>query len=73
MTVCSIKGEAGSSLLSSMMYIVTLLLLHSVLQAGLRFSICGLETSYLKNSQVVGLAKKVKENIPSHLLYSCRF
>ena len=45
----------------------------SVMQDGLQFNICGLETSYLCNSEVVGLEKKVKENIPSHLLYSCRF
>ena len=45
----------------------------SVMQAGLRFNICGLETSYLPNSEVVGLEKKVAENIPPHLLYSCRF
>ena len=44
-----------------------------VMQARLRFNICGLETSYLCNSQVVGLEKKVKENVPLHLLYSCRF
>ena len=45
----------------------------SVMQARLRFNICGLETSYLHNSEVVGLDKKIKENIPLHLLYSCRF
>ena len=45
----------------------------SVMQAGLRFNICGLETSYLCNSEVVGLKKKVEENIPPHLLYSCQF
>ena len=45
----------------------------SVMRAGLRFNICGLETSYLCNSEVVGLEKKVEENIPPHLLYSCRF
>ena len=45
----------------------------SVMQAGLQFNICGLETSYLPNSEVVGLEKKVKANIPPHLLYSCRF
>ena len=44
-----------------------------VMQAGLRFNICGLETSYLRNAEVIGLEKKVKENIPPHLLYSCRF
>ena len=45
----------------------------SIMQAGLRFNICGLETSYLCNAEVIGLEKKVKENIPPHLLYSCRF
>ena len=45
----------------------------SVMQADLRFNICELETSYLPNSEVIGLDKKVKENIPPHLLYSCRF
>ena len=45
----------------------------SVMQAGLRFNICDLETSYLPNSEVVGLKKKVEDNIPPHLLYSCRF
>ena len=45
----------------------------SVMQAGLQFNICGLETSYLFNSEVVGLEKRVEENIPAHLLYSCRF
>ena len=45
----------------------------TVMQAGLQFNICGLETSYVCNSEVVGLDKKIKENIPLHLLYSCRF
>ena len=45
----------------------------SVMQAGLRFNICELETSYICNSEVVGLEKKVEENILPHLLYSCRF
>ena len=45
----------------------------SVMQSGLQFNICGLETSYLCNSEVEGLEKRVEENIPPHLLYSCRF
>ena len=45
----------------------------SVMQAGLRFNICELETSYLQNSEVVGLKEKVEESIPPHLLYSCQF
>jgi len=45
----------------------------SVMQAGLHFNICRLETSYIFNSEVADLEKRVQENIPSHLLYSCRF
>ena len=45
----------------------------STMQAGLRFNICGLETSYLPNSKVVDLEERRKENIPSHLLYACQF
>ena len=45
----------------------------SVMQTGLHFNICSLETSYLSNWKVVDLEKRVKENIPPHLLYSCRF
>jgi len=44
-----------------------------VMQDGLRFNICGLETSYVCNSAVADLEKKIKKNIPLHLLYSCRF
>ena len=45
----------------------------SVMQAGLRFNICGLETSYVLNSEVADLEKRVEKNIPSHLLYACQF
>ena len=44
-----------------------------IMQTGLRFNICALSTSYVRNSDVKDLAKKVEENIPMHLLYSCRF
>ncbi|KAL4072384.1 WD40-repeat-containing domain protein [Scleroderma yunnanense] len=44
-----------------------------VMQDGLRFNICGLPTSYVRNSGVADLAERVEENIPIHLLYSCRF
>ena len=43
------------------------------MQDGLRFNICGLETSYVRNSAVMDLALKIEKNIPLHLLYSCRF
>jgi len=42
-----------------------------VMQDGLRFNICGLETSYVRNSEVADLAMKIEKNIPLHLLYSC--
>ena len=45
----------------------------SVMQAGLHFNICKLETSYISNSEVADLEKRVEDNIPPHLLYSCRF
>ena len=45
----------------------------SVMKTGLHFNICKLETSYMSNWEVVGLEKRVQENIPLHLLYSCRF
>ena len=43
----------------------------SVMQAGLHFNICKLDTSYIFNSEVADLEKRVQENIPPHLLYSC--
>ena len=42
-------------------------------KGGLRFNICGLETSYLLNSEISNLEKRVGEAIPSSLLYSCQF
>ena len=45
----------------------------SIMHNCLRFNICGLETSYLPNAEVVDLDKKVKKNIPHHLLYACKF
>ncbi|KIM56435.1 hypothetical protein SCLCIDRAFT_29581 [Scleroderma citrinum Foug A] len=44
-----------------------------VLHGGLCFNICGLESSYMLNSGVPGLAERVKAKIPSHLSYSCLF
>ncbi|EJD02390.1 WD40 repeat-like protein [Fomitiporia mediterranea MF3/22] len=40
---------------------------------GLRFNICNLETSYLPNSEVVDLPKRVNEYIPRQLQYSCSY
>ncbi|KIO01869.1 hypothetical protein M404DRAFT_149210 [Pisolithus tinctorius Marx 270] len=44
-----------------------------ILSNDLRFNICGLESSYLSNSEVAGLEGRINENIPPHLSYSCRF
>lgn len=40
---------------------------------GLRFNLCGLESSYLRNLDVSGLDQRIKPCIPLHLSYSCRF
>ena len=49
------------------------LALLSIMEADLSFNICELETSYLPNSMVVDLEKRIKKNIPPYLLYACQF
>jgi len=44
-----------------------------VLHDGLCFNVCGLESSFLLNSDVPGLAERVKAKITSHLSYSSLF
>lgn len=44
-----------------------------VMEHGLRFNICSLESSYLPNSAVSNLETRVKESISAELSYSCRF
>jgi len=44
-----------------------------VMKDDLRFNICSLENSYLPNSAVAGLEKRVERSISSQLSYSCRF
>ncbi|OJA17236.1 hypothetical protein AZE42_00167 [Rhizopogon vesiculosus] len=44
-----------------------------IMKEGLRFNICSLESSYLPNSAIPDLEKRVKESIPAELSYSCRF
>ncbi|KAG2078675.1 hypothetical protein BDR04DRAFT_1064436 [Suillus decipiens] len=44
-----------------------------VMEKGLRFNICDLETSYLPNSAVPNLQKRVEGSISTELSYSCRF
>ncbi|KAG8742670.1 hypothetical protein FRC10_001026 [Ceratobasidium sp. 414] len=38
----------------------------------LRFNICGLESSFVCDSDVPSLARRIKEAIPSHLVYACK-
>jgi len=44
-----------------------------VMERGLRFNICSLESSYLPNSAVLDLEERVKKSIPAELSYSCRW
>ncbi|KZP08560.1 WD40 repeat-like protein [Athelia psychrophila] len=44
-----------------------------VMKRFLRFNICGLETSYLRNRDAPDLAKRVQDFIPRSLAYACRF
>jgi hypothetical protein len=43
------------------------------MRMGLRFNICQLETSYVRNVDVPDLASRMEKFIPLHLSYSCRF
>ncbi|KIM79211.1 hypothetical protein PILCRDRAFT_74639, partial [Piloderma croceum F 1598] len=44
-----------------------------IMTKQLRFNICDLKTSYLRNSDVPDLAANINTAIPPHLSYSCRF
>ncbi|EJC98429.1 WD40 repeat-like protein [Fomitiporia mediterranea MF3/22] len=44
-----------------------------VLRGGLRFNICGLQSSYIPNDQIPGLPDRITANIPPHLEYACLF
>jgi hypothetical protein len=40
---------------------------------GLKFNICRLESSYLRNDDIPDLASRIAKTISPYLLYSCRF
>jgi NACHT domain len=40
---------------------------------NLRFNICDLDTSYLRNTEIPDLESRIEERISPHLSYSCRF
>ncbi|KIN95169.1 hypothetical protein M404DRAFT_331402, partial [Pisolithus tinctorius Marx 270] len=44
-----------------------------ILHDELRFNICGLDSSYSSNAEVIDLPKRISENIMPHFSYSCRF
>jgi hypothetical protein len=44
-----------------------------IMKTGLKFNICGLETSYVRNDDVADLSERIATMIPSRLQYSCRF
>src|SRR6202035_2476509 len=44
-----------------------------IMKENLRFNICRLESSYLRNSEISDLAERIATFIPSRLSYSCRF
>ncbi|EGN93526.1 hypothetical protein SERLA73DRAFT_126428 [Serpula lacrymans var. lacrymans S7.3] len=40
---------------------------------GLKFNICGLETSYIRNRDVKDMFERIRKHIGLHLIYACRF
>jgi hypothetical protein len=44
-----------------------------VMKTELRFNICDLPSSYLRNSQVCDLERRIEANVTSQLSYSCRY
>jgi hypothetical protein len=44
-----------------------------VMKTELRFNICGLETSCVLNREILDLAARVNNAIPTYLSYACRF
>jgi hypothetical protein len=44
-----------------------------VMNRELKFNICGLETSYLRNDEYQDLSSRIEKMIPVALSYSCRF
>ncbi|OAX39070.1 WD40 repeat-like protein [Rhizopogon vinicolor AM-OR11-026] len=44
-----------------------------IMEHGLRFNICSLDSSYMPNSSVPDLQERVKKSISAELSYSCRY
>jgi hypothetical protein len=43
------------------------------MKSGLRFNICGLETSHCRNTDVLDLTTRIENNILPHVSYGCSF
>jgi hypothetical protein len=43
------------------------------MKVGLKFNICGLETSHLRNDEVQDLPSHIEKSVPPRLSYACRF
>jgi len=44
-----------------------------IMRGGLRFNICGLETSYFKNKAIDGIEERIDQNITADLMYGCQY
>jgi hypothetical protein len=44
-----------------------------LMKDGLKFNICGLETSHMRNDDVQDLPSLIKKSVPPRLSYACRF
>ncbi|EJC98415.1 WD40 repeat-like protein [Fomitiporia mediterranea MF3/22] len=44
-----------------------------VMKRMLRFNICKIESSYIRNDQILDLSERIKEKIPSYMEYACLF
>lgn len=44
-----------------------------VLAASLKFNICDLKTSFIRNDDIPDLTELINQNISQHLIYACRF
>jgi energy-coupling factor transporter ATP-binding protein EcfA2 len=44
-----------------------------IMETGLKFNICDLPTSYLKNVDMPNITQSIQAGIPEHLQYACQF
>ena len=44
-----------------------------IMRDGLRFNICGLETSYYKNKAIEGIEELIDRNVTADLMYGCQY